>query len=128
MEKYCIMSIKPEFYEKIKNGKKLVEYRKVAPKGYNKIIFYVSAPIKKILGYIEIEKIITDTPENIWKKTQNIGGIEAEYFFDYSRNKKNISAIYIKSLIQFKAPLILKEFTPPQNYLFRTDEEFSNLD
>ncbi|MGV0923956.1 hypothetical protein [Empedobacter tilapiae] len=126
--KYCVMSIKPNFYEKIKKGKKIVEYRKVAPKGYDKIIFYVSAPVKKILGYIEIDKIITDSPENIWESTKNIGGIDEKYFFDYSKNKNKISAIYIKSLTEFKTAIELKEFTPPQNYLFRTDEELSNLD
>lgn len=122
------MSIKPQFYKKILSGEKLVEYRKVAPKGYDKIYLYVSSPVKKILGYIEVEKIITDTPIIIWDKTKNIGGIDSQYFFEYSKEKNKISAIYIKSLIELKAPLVLKQFTPPQNYLFRTDEEFSNLD
>lgn len=122
------MSIKPKFFEKILSGDKKVEYRKVSPKHFEEIYLYVSYPIKKILGKIILDKIVIDSPEKIWSETKNIGGIDKTYFFEYSKNKKTVSAIFIKKVIVFDEPLKIEGFKPPQNYLFKEYEEFSDLD
>lgn len=128
MKKYCVMSIKPIFYNKIVNKEKTVEYRKVAPKDVDVIFLYVSAPVKKILGYIVVDKIFTDKPDEVWLETKEVGGISKDYFFDYVGNKGQVSAIFIKRIVELPQEIILENFYPPQNYLFRTDEEFSNLE
>lgn len=127
MKKKCIMAIKPEFYNKIKGKEKTVEYRKVAPQGVDKILLYVSSPISKILGQIEIETIIKNNIEEIWDSTKDLGGINKDIFLNYCKNKATIYAIYIKSFTEFETPIFLKKSQVPQNYYFLTDEEFSYL-
>lgn len=122
------MSIKPEFYNKIIKGEKKIEYRKIAPKNFDKIILYVSSPVKKILGHIDVLKISTNNPDIIWEETKELGGITKDYFYKYVGKKLVISAIYIKKITIYNKPLYLKNFKAPQNYLFRTDEELSYLE
>ena len=53
-----LLSLKPEIFELIRNGKKIFEYRNrfyTEPVG---AYLYVSKPIQKIVGYIEFDKRI----------------------------------------------------------------------
>lgn len=125
MDKKCIMSIKPKYYNMIINGLKKVEYRKVVPdfnKVDNKIYFYVSNPIKKICAIVYVDEVFTSSPDEVWNQTKDIGGIDKEEFFAYCGGKQKVSAIYIKEVKSIK-DIILKDFYAPQNYLFRYDIE-----
>ncbi|MCL3782741.1 ASCH domain-containing protein [Prolixibacteraceae bacterium JC049] len=124
----CIMSIKPKFFNLISEGNKLVEYRKVSPKKTSKIYLYVSRPVKRICGIIEVEKIETGTIQEIWSKTKKISGIESSEYFDYCGNKETITALYIEKFTPIKATLpstLISNFRAPQNYFYH--EEFSTL-
>ena len=53
-----LLSLKPEIFELIRNGKKIFEYRHqfyTEPVG---AYLYISRPIQKIVGYIEFDKRI----------------------------------------------------------------------
>ena len=53
-----LLSLKPEIFEQIRNGKKIFEYRHqfyTEPVG---AYLYISKPIQKIIGYIEFDKRI----------------------------------------------------------------------
>jgi len=47
-----LLSIKPEYAEKILNGEKKYEFRKVLPKNKSitKVIIYATMPIGKVIG------------------------------------------------------------------------------
>ena len=50
-----LLSIKPEFSEKIFNETKKYEFRKrVARKKVEKIVVYATSPVKKIVGEVEV--------------------------------------------------------------------------
>ena len=65
-----LLSIRPEYAEKIFNGKKKYEYRRVIFKNRNihSIVVYATKPIKKIIGEFEIDEILSDRPNKIWEK------------------------------------------------------------
>ena len=66
-----ILSIKPEFVEKIFSGEKQYEYRKILFKQkVDTVYIYASHPISKIVGEFKIDEILCDTPGNIWKETR----------------------------------------------------------
>ena len=66
-----ILSIKPEFVEKIFSGEKQYEYRKILFKQkVDTVYIYASRPICKIVGEFKIDEILCDKPENIWKLTK----------------------------------------------------------
>lgn len=56
--KTMLLSFKPEWYEKIKNGSKIYEYRRSFAKEEVMAYMYVSTPMKKIVGKIHLGRRI----------------------------------------------------------------------
>ena len=80
-----ILSIKPQFVEKIFNGSKIFEFRRSISKNkeVKKILVYASAPISKVVGEIEIEEVLHMEISALWKQTSKLSGITEGYFRDY---------------------------------------------
>ena len=72
-----ILSIKPEFVEKIFLGKSNMSTARFSSKqkGGYRIYIYASRPISKIVGEFKIAEIICDTPANIWNQTKEYSGV-----------------------------------------------------
>lgn len=118
-----IISIKPQFVDKILSGHKYFEYRKkIFKKQINDIYIYSSFPEKKIVGKFQYSGYIEGSPEEIWVKTHDRSGISAKFFFSYYAGKKIAYAIKIASLIIFEAPVdpYIKNtaFRPPQSFMY----------
>lgn len=120
-----LLSIKPEFVEQIINGNKKFEYRKTIfrRKDISSIIVYATKPYGKVVGEFEIENIMVDEPEAIWKKTKEHSGISSEYFYDYFEGKDVGYAIQIKRFIEYTSPVDLKSFdsslkAAPQSFCY----------
>lgn len=118
-----LLSIKPKYVKEIESGTKLYEFRKsIFKKDTNEIWVYASAPIKQIVGKIYIDKIIEDSPKNLWSNCKNYAGIEQVDFFKYFACKEKGYAIKIKKYEAFKSPINpykeKKDFTAPQSYAY----------
>ena len=71
-----LMSIKPQYVEKIISKEKTYEFRRsVFKRDVTNVIIYATAPEKKIIGSFELEDIIRDTPSNLWNNFSNKAGI-----------------------------------------------------
>ena len=82
-----LMSIKPEFADKILLKEKLYEFRKSSfGRDVSKIFIYSTAPRKEIVGYFTPSKIITDSPEDLWNSYREVSGISISDFFKYYEN------------------------------------------
>ena len=78
-QRNVLMSIKPKYANAIFGGSKKVEFRKICFEGSVKRVYvYSSAPVKRIVGFFTVEKIDKDTPEKLWKRYENVGGILRE--------------------------------------------------
>ena len=118
-----LLSIKPQFAKKIFDGSKKYEYRRAifGNRNIEKVIVYVSSPVKTIVGEFEIEEIICDDVKELWEKTQSHSGISKKYFFDYFSDKSEGYAIKIKSSTKYDTPLSLDTIsvsTPPQSFMY----------
>ena len=117
-----LLSIKPKFVEKILNGEKCFEYRKRIPEhSIDKLIIYSSSPVCKVVGEAEIEKILFDTPENIWHITKYQSGIGSEFFFEYFKDKKVAYAYKLKNIKKYFPPRKLSDYglkTAPQSFSY----------
>ena len=83
-----ILSIRPEFVEKIFSGEKQYEYRKILFKQkVDTVYIYASRPISKIVGEFKIAEIICDTPANIWNQTKEHSGVTKSFFQKYYAGK-----------------------------------------
>jgi predicted transcriptional regulator len=80
-----ILSIKPKFAEKIFEGSKKFEFRRIVFKNPNvsKVVVYASAPISKVIGEFEIEEIIHKELDSLWANTKEYSGISKEYYQSY---------------------------------------------
>lgn len=117
-----IISINPEHVKNIIDGIKKYEYRtKVAKKDIESIIVYCTYPTKKVLAEVKIEKILSDTPQNLWEQTKEYSGITKDFFDDYFKDRKIAHAYQLGEITVFKEPRELIDFgcqTAPQSYAY----------
>ena len=120
--KKILLSINPEYVEKILNGTKKFEYRtKIAKQDVKAILVYCTYPTKKVVAKVRIKKILADTPENLWHRTKDLSGITKE-FFDRYFNGRNIAFAYeLGDIIEYKRPKDLEDFGiyyAPQSFVY----------
>ena len=72
-----LLSIKPEYAEKILSGAKRFEYRKAAPRNtaVRTVVIYATLPVGKVIGEFEIGGVLREPPEVLWNQTKQASGI-----------------------------------------------------
>lgn len=120
-----LLSIKPEFAEKIFEGSKRFEFRRIVFKNrdVSKIVVYASAPISKVIGEFEIDDIIQKELSELWEETKDFSGISKDYFDQYFFGKNQGFAISVKNPSRYENPLNIKEkfgISPPQSFAYLT--------
>jgi predicted transcriptional regulator len=118
-----LLSIKPEFAEKIFNGTKKYEFRRSVFKNKNvkTVVVYASSPIQRVIGEFEIDSILNKELSQLWNDTKEHSGISENYFFEYFNNKERGYAIKIKATKLYKKSLSLKDdfnASPPQSFMY----------
>lgn len=123
VSKVALLSIKPKYVDEIILGNKKVEFRKkIFSKFVQRVYVYSSYPVKRIVGYFEVNKIVKDTPTNLWLKYSDVGCISKEDYFQYYDKKAYGYGIEINKMIVFDHPLNVldfdKNFKAPQSYCY----------
>lgn len=118
-----LLSIKPEFAEKIFSGEKKFEFRRTIfkDKRVRKIVVYASAPVQKVIGEFEIDDIYNDSIDALWTKTSKQAGISFDFFCAYFNNKPKGYAIKVKNCRRYHKPLCIKSdfnLHPPQSFVY----------
>lgn len=119
-----ILSIKPEYAEKILTGKKRFEFRKskFSEGSVNSILIYATLPVGKVIGEFEISQVLVDKPEKIWQLTKEAAGIRRSFFDSYFRDRKTAVAIQVGKVTRYEVPLALSHFgesmTAPQSFRY----------
>jgi predicted transcriptional regulator len=118
-----VLSIKPEFANKIFDGTKKFEFRKSIFRNtaVKTVIVYASYPVQQVIGEFEIEEILSQAPETLWKLTSQFSGISKEYFDSYFAKKNTGYAIKIKKAVRYQKPKNLKvdfNLVPPQSFAY----------
>ena len=120
--KMALMSIKPIYVTKILSGLKRFEYRKVPCKQkIDKIIIYSTAPVKKVVGEVEVIEVLCDTPTRIWEKTNVNSGISKEFFDQYFNGCQIAIAYALGKVTEYELPKELAEFgvkSAPQSFVY----------
>ncbi len=117
-----LISINPEHVINIFNGSKKYEYRKIrCREDVDKIIIYCTYPVKKIVGEANIEEILEDSPQEIWKRTRNESGIDLEFFNKYYDGRTKAVAYKLDNIKKYDKPLDLSCIgvkTAPQSFIY----------
>lgn len=122
-----LMSIRTEYTNKILAKIKLYELRKKPlNEKVDTIIIYSSGKDKKVVGEFKIEKIIKDSPDNIWNLGEEVLGIDKKSFYEYFKHSKYAYAIKIKDVIKYDTPKDLKDFginKAPQSFCYIKEDD-----
>lgn len=118
-----LLSIKPEFANKIFDGSKKFEFRRsiFRNKDVKSVVVYASAPVSKVIGEFDIEKVHNKELNQLWKETKDFSGISREYYDLYFTGKEEGFAIQVKNPKLYNKPKNLKEeygMVPPQSFAY----------
>jgi predicted transcriptional regulator len=118
-----LLSIKPEYAEKILLGQKKYEFRRTIFKlpTVTKIVIYASSPVQKVIGEFEIEHVLSLKLGELWKETMHASGIEKAFYDSYFSGKKIGHAIKIKKAKRYSNYLDLEDLNvkqAPQSFIY----------
>ncbi|MGJ4789173.1 ASCH domain-containing protein [Leptospira koniambonensis] len=127
------LPIKPEFAHKIINGEKNIEFRKkFSSQDVDTIVIYSSSPEQRVIGYVTVDSIVIDTPDSLWNRFSEKGGIDKDRFSSYFNGKKTGVGIRIKSVSKLKEPVtpiqLGIEGAIPQNFKFVDGDVIKKLE
>lgn len=134
--KYLFLAIKPEFANKILAKEKTIELRKLRPhiKEGDYIIIYASSPIKGVVGFAKVKKIIEISPNEMWKIYSSKLCIDKNRYDNYFLNKSKAIGIEIESIRNIQPIITLEEikkidnsFIPPQGYRYVSNIQILQL-
>jgi predicted transcriptional regulator len=119
-----LLSIKPEFAEKIFSGDKRYEFRKrIFRRDVVTVIVYASAPISQVVGEFDIEHLLHAELGQLWLQTEEFAGISKDYFDAYFGTNSCGYAIKVKNPREYSVPFDLCEMypsQPPQSFIYLT--------
>lgn len=120
----ALLSIKPEFVDKIFSGQKCFEFRKSAfRQEVSSVVIYATSPVCRIVGEFEVKGILQETPQMLWRKTKTRAGISKEFFFQYFSGREQAVAIIIGNTKKYEQEIDPYEeskghFFPPQSFRY----------
>lgn len=137
-----LLSIRPEYANKIFEGKKNVELRRVRTRldSGDLVIVYVSSPEKALVGSFEVERVITveNLPKelnNLWKQVKEKAGIKRQQFDRYYEGASVGVGIFLRNIKVFPQRLELESLRkqlpnikPPQSYRYLTAIEVNHVE
>lgn len=117
-----LLSIKPEYSNKILDGTKKFEYRRRLPKQkVTKIIIYSTSPIMQIVGDVDVVEVLNGQPLELYRRTKGYRGINAEKYLEYFKNSSIAYAYKLGDVRKFEPPKTLKNYgmeKAPQSFSY----------
>ena len=122
-----IISIKPNFVEKILCGEKTVELRtrraNLVPG--TRMWIYSTLPRGEICAFASVDFVHTDSPESIWDQYSKEIAITKEEFWAYVGEREAVSVIKMSGVDMVDTGITLQRiqdklgrFTPPQFFMW----------
>jgi predicted transcriptional regulator len=130
--KVLLLSIRPRYAEKIFQGAKKVELRRVRPniQHGDYILVYVSSPTKALEGILQVDYVIEDHPNELWARVKNTAGVTRDEFNTYYDGANKGYGIFLKEAKRIQNPISLDKlrklfgsFHPPQSYRYLRPNE-----
>ena len=117
-----LLSIKPEYTNRILEGSKKYEFRRsVAKRKVDRILIYSTAPEMKVVAMVEVIGVMKDSPKRLWEKTRTHAGISRPKFMDCYANRSVAYAYQLGELQKFDTPKTLAEYgisAAPQSFVY----------
>lgn len=119
-----LLSIKPEYAQRILDGTKRFEFRRRVHRDprVHTVVIYATMPVGKVLGEFSIKSVHSEHPDSLWEKTKEFSGITQNFFAEYFSGRDLGHAIEVKKVKKYSQPRDLGDFLPggvaPQSYAY----------
>ena len=130
----ALISIHPEYAEKIFAGEKKFEFRRRwTSRSVETLFIYATAPVQRIVGFAKIARVTQGTPTHLWRLTQQVnGGISKSKLFAYFGSSKTGVAIELSKVTPMPSGIdprlcLGRGFRPPQSFRYLSEKEISQI-
>ena len=123
MQTKVLLSIKPQYADKILNGEKKYEFRRMLYKSpdVKTVVIYATSPVMKVIGEFEVATVHSMKLKDLWELTMEFSGIEKDFYDSYFTGKEIGHAIEVKKAKRYSKPKHLKDFNishAPQSFVY----------
>jgi predicted transcriptional regulator len=124
MQDTVLLSIRPEFAEKILRGDKKYEYRRTRFRSdtVKRVLVYATSPTCRVVGEFEIEAVLSMPKLALWKSTRHSSGICWTRFSEYFGQNNRCHALKVGNPVRYAVPRMLEEVSglrhPPQSFAY----------
>jgi len=135
MSNILLLSIRPEYANKIFDRTKTVELRRIRPRLLNegdRVVVYVSSPQQAVVGSFKVDNIVEKPVTELWEEVEKLAGISHEDFYDYYYGVRLGVGIFLKDIHRFSQPVELHRLRnklpnlkPPQSFRYLTVNQFN---
>ena len=132
-----MISLKEEYFERILDGTKSFEFRRVFASSLHEpflCVIYISAPVQAIRGVVYFDKPIKDSIDELLKLASKSKYPFIEGVRDYFNEKTKGYALPVINTRLFKKPIKLRDiqkiypkFRPPQSFYYLENEQFLKI-
>jgi len=96
------------------------------------IVLYSSYPVQKIVGLVEVQKVIVASPSLLWKTCmEKGGGLTREelrrYFAGKSRGIAVLLGPVIRPTYHLEPSDLISNFVPPQSFRYIDTNEYTKV-
>lgn len=120
--KAILLSIKPEYVDRILAGTKKYEYRKrLARSDSSVLLVYSTSPVMKVVAKVEILGTICAAPSTLWEQTKSNAGISRKIYREYFHGCKTAYAYKLGKVEIFDPPRDLLDYNitlAPQSFSY----------
>lgn len=130
----ALISIHPNYVEKILSGEKRLEFRRGwanIPVGL--LVIYATFPVQRIVAIAQLGQVVRGTKSKLWKLARDHGGgISRRKLFAYMEGKKYGVALELLRKLKIvegidPRKLFGEEFRPPQSFRYLSQDELNLL-
>jgi len=131
-----LLTVKPQFAERIFVGTKKVELRRLKPRISigDQVLVYTSSPTKAITGAFEVKDVLSGSPDFLWREVGPKTGMDKKEFDRYFAGADYGHAIFLGHVWRLpeSIPLtLLREmlpgFHPPRSHRYLSKDEIDRL-
>ena len=126
-ERALLLSVRPEFAERIFDGSKRVELRRRCPRirPGDMVYIYVSSPVRALAGQFIVQRVLSLGVDDLWDVVRERAGVTQEEFEEYYKGAVLGYAIFIAESSRLPRPIGLATlrriwggFEPPQSFAY----------
>jgi len=131
-----VLSVRPQYAEKIFEGTKTVELRRIRPKHVRKgalVLIYVSSPVRSLAGAFKVEAMVEKPLGELWNLVKDNAGVTKKEFDEYFQDVDTGIGIFFNEVWSLDEPIKIQDwaeqgisFQPPQGFRYATVDELTS--